>query len=145
MTTFDRTVIKAQPAGLTLYLVIPRAGSERILTLASFKLADTVHHHKQWIASRECKRDAINSQIQETGDITKDSHVALKICLTALGVAHFVATFQGRDQGYQCMLRKKCYEDKIDYKVWYFAVDLPLQAVDGHGNPLVSTEIVPID
>ena len=137
MTTFEPTVIPAEPAGLTLYFVIPRADAEGLMTRASFKLPK--------IGLCERKYDAVRSQIKQIGSITKDSHVALEIRFTALGVAHYVTSFQGREQGYQSMLKKKHYEVDIDLKVWYFSAELPWRAEDKFGNLLVSTVIVPID
>jgi hypothetical protein len=65
--------------------------------------------------------------------VTDDTHIGLKVTITLEGVAELVLRISPlEDYSASTLSKKPCYGDKkIDWKVWHFVGDLPIQ---GHAS-----------
>ena len=73
-------------------------------------------------------------------DVSKDSHVMLRVTFTPLGVALFASTFTDETNNFRPILSKKVVSDDKDWGVWHFLQDLPLSLSTPDGEPLISSE-----
>ena len=88
---------------------------------------------------------AVERAMKISGSFNKDTHVVLEITFSPLGLAHYTNIVLGPEYRFQPMLQKMSYRpDGIDWNVWHFYGDLPLQASDEQGNVLITSRIMEI-
>ena len=57
----------------------------------------------------------------------KGTYVVLELSLSAEALAHFTVTLAGVGHRFASMLHKRTYPDGIDWKVWHYCGDFPLE------------------
>ena len=135
MMSFPRTVVKSASAGLRFYRIVAKEAMNHMLEDGRLRLQDD--GPGQWnIALRENLTDAIHRGMQSGA--SKQTHVVLEIQFSALGVAHYTTLCQGPSYDHQPTLQKMAYRSDVDWKVWHFHGDLPVEAEDEQGNLLVT-------
>ena len=94
------------------------------------------------IGLRERVVDAVDRAIMVEGrdNVSKETHMILRVTFSALGVAHFGTTCQGSSLQFLPALYKKSYHGPTDWGVWHLLCDLPLSLNDVMGNTLVSSQ-----
>ena len=126
----------AAPRTLVLYTMVSKACVQESVELNRLTKAENSWH----IGLRERMEDAVDRAIQVEGNISKESHLILRVEFSALGVAHFGTTCQGASYQFLPALHKKSYKGSTDWGVWHLLCDLPLSLSDAMGNPLVSSD-----
>ena len=78
------------------------------------------------------KKDAIERYRLNFGhNVPKESLAILQLNFTELGVARFTVETCGPEHHFSSRLRKQTYGDKaVDWKVWHFVGDLPIDLPD---------------
>ena len=80
------------------------------------------------IGLRETPEAAIERYRLNFGkDVPKESLVILQLKFSAIGLSRFTVETCGPEHCFSSRLQKKTYRDKeVDWKVWHFVGDLPL-------------------
>ena len=132
---------------LVLYVALPVIDKDVVLShygYIPFRLATS---NKFYVGLRENADDAIErfKQHKYFADHRKGSYVLFQVTFSAAGLAHYVTKSAGPEYNHSAILAKQTYwKDLIDYGVWHFQGDLPLQASDEQGVLLVSCEVLSV-
>ena len=141
-----------EPASLVVHTMVSRVFFDECMTLNKLTMkmqcgvgqwkADQAWH----IGLRERVVDAVDRAIKVEGrdNVSKETHMILRVTFSALGVAHFGTKCQDSSLQFRQKLYKKSYYDNIDWGVWHLLGDLPLSLNDEQGNTLVSSEYLEI-
>ena len=141
-----------EPASLVVHTMVSRVFFDECMTLNKLTIkmqcgvgqwkADQAWH----IGLRKRVVDALDRAIQVEGsdNVSKETHMILRVTFSALGVAHFGRYYQDSSLQWRQKLYKKSYYGNIDWGVWHLLGDLPLSLNDEQGNTLVSSEYLEI-
>ena len=113
-------------AQLSLYLAVHKDDLDCIKAHDHVPLRFT-SPGKSTIELCEKMEDAVKRYCWAFGPIPKEQLVLLQVVFTPLGIAHYTTENCGLPHNFQCRLSKKIWNDGVDYGVWYFIGDLPLQ------------------
>ena len=141
-----------EPASLVVHTMVSRVFVDESMTLKklTMKMQCGVGQwkaEKAWhIGFRERVVDAVDRAIKVEGrdNVSKETHMILRVTFSALGVAHFGTKCQDSSFQFRPKLYKMSYYDNIDWGVWHLLGDLPLSLNDEQGNTLVSSEYLEI-
>ena len=139
------------PAPLVLYTMVSKACVDESSDLNKLKMqmqCGECEAEDAWhIGFRTLADDAVERAIQVEGraNVSKESHMILRVEFSALGFAHFGTTCQGSSLQFLPALYKKSYHGPTDWGVWHLLCDLPLSLNDEQGNTLVSSEYMEIE
>ena len=78
------------------------------------------------IGLRERAEDAIERYRLNFGEIEKEKVKVLEVTFTSLGLAHFTTQTCGQENRFCSQLSKKTCGTDVDWGVWHFVGDLPL-------------------
>ena len=81
---------------------------------------------KNIIGLRERAEDAIERYRLNFGEIEKGKVIVLEVTFTSLGLAHFTTQTCGPANRFCSQLSKMTYGTDVDWGVWHFIGDLPL-------------------
>ena len=116
---------KSPEPRLTLYLVVHT--DDVALCRASGSVPSRfVSPKKKIIGLRERAEDAIERYRLNFGEIEKEKLVLLQDIFTPLGLAYFTTQTCGPANRFCSQLSKKTYGTDVDWGVWHFVGDLPL-------------------
>jgi hypothetical protein len=142
-----------EPASLVVHTMVSRVFFDECMTLNKLTIkmqcgvgqwkADQAWH----IGLRERVVDAVDRAIKVEGrdNVSKETHMILRVTFSALGVAHFGTKCQDSSFQFRPKLYKMSYHDTNDWGVWHLLCDLPLSLNDEQGNTLVSSEYMEIE
>ena len=142
-----------EPASLVVHTMVSRVFFDESMTLNKLTIkmqcgvgqwkADQAWH----IGLRERVVDAVDRAIKVEGrdNVSKETHMILRVTFSALGVAHFGTKCQDSSFQFRPKLYKMTFHDNKDWGVWHLLEDLPLSMIDEQGNTLVSSEYMEIE
>ena len=142
-----------EPASLVVHTMVSRVFFDECMTLNKLTIkmqcgvgqwkADQAWH----IGLRERVVDAVDRAIKVEGrdNVSKETHLILRVTFSALGVAYFGTKCQDSSFQFRPKLYKMTFHDNKDWGVWHLLCDLPLSLNDEQGNTLVSSEYMEIE
>ena len=142
-----------EPASLVLHTMVSNAFVDESvkLNMLTMKMQCGVGQWKAdqaWhIGLREREIDALDRafQVEGSDNVSKQTHMILRVTFSALGVAHFGTKCQDSSFQFRPKLYKMTFHDNKDWGVWHLLEDLPLSMIDEQGNTLVSSEFLEIE
>jgi hypothetical protein len=126
---------------LVLYDIVEWTRVVKSLVERKLKIEDQKWH----IGLRSSAQDALNRAVHMDSNVSKHSHLVLKVTFYPLGVAYFCTTCQDESYQFKPMLHKMYYGGAKDWGAWRFLADLPLYLDTDMGQPMVRTEYLWIE
>ena len=125
------------PTGMTFFKVVTKVDQPGIET-DGFLHVKRAGPDAGYIGLRETVEDALERTELFHDKVSKASHCVLQVTFSALGLAFYTKENSGPDHYFKPMLNKKIFNASADWGVWHFMGDMPLNAVDNAGNPLIT-------
>ena len=147
-----QTVLTEKDSSLTFFSVVPEADIDEHESTGCKRIKKQ-KGPDAWKVGLRAGPNGLHEAIARGktvyGEFDKERYVVLEIKFTAPAVAYYSTLLTGADYNYVPMLQKQVYPPEyddagrpiwVDWGVWHFHGDLPLNAVDHLGYPLITTK-----